>query len=102
MRKSHGRFMPRHFKDAFHLSYDGVASRFPSFPHWFPAVEVPQGFWAEHPPVVTYKGSVLMSLLTSGYWAVFRTEFSALVAARLLYEDFKKNRVWYLPSMLRT
>ena len=43
-----------------------------------------------------------MSTLTSGFWAVFRTKFAALVSARLLYEAFKKNRVWYLPPMLRT
>ena len=53
IRQRHGRVTPRHVKEAFYLSYDGVAPRFPSFPHWFHAVEVPRGFWAELPPVLT-------------------------------------------------
>ena len=79
-------------------SREGRYVRIPShFREW----EVPKGFGADLPPVLTYAGSRLIDSPSSGVWAVFYTEWVAKVACALLWECYDSLRLFWVSPQMR-
>ena len=56
----------------------------------FARVEVPRGFYAELPNVLSYAGSRLASSTRAPEWAVFFTEYAVKVAVHFLWTLYER------------
>ena len=99
-----GYFVPMHCIEIDLVRRRSRASRYVALPGTFCSgqMEMPRGFLADLPPVLTYLGSELIhDYCESGLWVVLYSEWVAKVAAALLWEAYDNLRVWFTPPMLR-
>lgn len=64
-------------------------------------VEVPHGCLAEFPAVLTYSRSYLLADAQNGAWVAFYTEWTARVAAYLLWDVFDTYHLLYITLVWR-
>ena len=103
-RSRSGYLVPYHCIEIDMVRRNARRSRYVAVPSAFSRgeVEVPRGFLADLPPVLSYKSSeLIMNSSETGLWVVFYSEWTAKVAASLLWEAYDHFRVWFLPPSLR-
>ena len=71
--------------------------RFVNLPMHWQDYEIPQGFYCELPPVLTYLGSKMINRPDSGFWTIFYTEWVAKLAATFLWVAYDSYELWCLP-----
>ena len=101
MRSRTGFFIPYQCLEAERLTPTAKIGRYVRIPDHFADVEVPRGCYVDLPPVLTYKGVEMMQDPSSGLWVVFYAEYTARVAAFLLWEVYDRYRLWFVPERLR-
>ena len=99
-----GYLVPMHCIEIDRVRRNSRASRYLALPATFSngQMEMPRGFLADLPPVLTYLGSELINnFCDSGLWVVLYSEWVAKVAAALLWEVYDNMKVWFTPPTLR-
>jgi hypothetical protein len=74
---------------------------YPKTPQGLSDAEVPVRIFAPLPPVVTYRGSELIRG-DPLHWAIFRTEWTALVLGRWISDIHFRGHLWQLPQKVRS
>ena len=92
-----GYFVPWHNVEVDCMARSALDGRYVRIPHWWVDWEMPQGFWAELPPVLAYAGSVLLHNPDSGWWVVHRTQWVINIAMYLVWDAYDTGRLWYCP-----
>ena len=90
-------FISYHDKEAGALFPRTAGNRYPKLPFWWPEYEVPYGFRAQTPPVLTYRGIEFMRCHSYGRDLVLRTEWAAMCVVEL-YNEAQGGFLWWLPS----
>ena len=98
-----GYLVPMHCIEIDMIRRNSRVTRYVALPTAFSngQVEMPRGFLADLPPVLTYLSSVLIiNYGDTGLWVVLYSEWVAKVASALLWEAYDNFRVWYTPPTL--
>lgn len=96
-RSEHGYFIFWHDIEANCLLPAALEGRYVPVPPWWQDWEMPQGFWAELPPVLAYVGSEVLRNPNSGWWVIHRTQWVVHIAIYLVWDAFDTGRLWYCP-----
>ena len=100
-RSRHGYLLAYQMIEVDRIRRNRLHNRYVSIPQHWSACEVPEGFLAELPPVLTYLGSVMMQDSVSGLWTLFYTEWIVKIAVFLLWDVYDSHRLWFLPRQVR-
>lgn len=73
-----------------------AGNRYPKLPSWWAEYEVPYGFRAMTPPLLTYRGVEFMSRHSYGWDLMLRTEWATMCAVEL-YSEALQGFLWWLP-----
>jgi hypothetical protein len=87
--------------DYYDLSSHSRDSLYPKTPQGWSDAEVPKRMFVPLPPVVTYRGSELIRG-DPLQWAIFRTEWTALVFGRWIADIHFRGLLWQLPQKVRS
>ena len=95
-------FIGYHCTDAAALNPGLTRRRYPALPSWWIDYEVPFRFWAQTPPILTYRGLLFMSPEHGRGWdLILRAEWAALCSVELIREA-RAGRLWWLPDAVIT
>jgi hypothetical protein len=84
----------------YNLPQHAKETLYPKVPKDWSAAEVPARMFVPLPPVVTYRGSALVRG-DALHWAIFRTEWTALVFGRWIADIHFRGLLWRLPHQVR-
>ena len=95
-----GYLVPYQALEVQYIRHRALAGRHVALPHAWKHWEVPKGLHVELPPVLTYAWRCLLDRPHDGSWCVFYTEWTAYVAAAVLWETYSSSRLFWLPPRL--
>jgi hypothetical protein len=84
----------------FEIPTSARAALYPGLPEWWDEVEVSTAMSVPLPPILTYRGSGLIRG-DPLHWAIFRSEWTALVLGRWCVDLCYRGVMWHLRPRLR-
>lgn len=95
-----GYFVLWHNVEADCMTRSALVGKYIPIPRWWVEGEMPQGFWAELPPVFAYAGSAVLSQPSSGWWVVNCTQWVINVTMYLVWDAYDTGRLWHFPPRI--
>lgn len=100
IRKKFGYLLPFERKEIWRIKHDRQSHLYVAPPPEWSNLELPEGFFAPLPGVLSYKATDLARTYGTPYWAVFYADWTASVAATWLWEIYSSCRLWCLPKLI--